>query len=54
MTGLAQIIARNKKDVTFNDSVILDLYYADNQSLWFDLKILFKTLPVMVFGKGGI
>ncbi len=54
MTGLAQIIARNRKDVTFNDSVLLDLYYADNQSLWLDLKILFKTLPVMVFGKGGI
>jgi exopolysaccharide biosynthesis polyprenyl glycosylphosphotransferase len=53
MTGLAQIIARNKKDVTFNDSVLLDLYYADNQSLWLDLKILFKTLPVMVLGKGG-
>jgi exopolysaccharide biosynthesis polyprenyl glycosylphosphotransferase len=54
MTGLAQIIARNRKDVTFNDSVLLDLYYADNQSLWLDLKILFKTVPVMLFGKGGI
>lgn len=54
MTGLAQIIARNRKDVTFNDSVMLDLYYADNQSLWLDLKILFKTIPVVVFGKGGI
>jgi lipopolysaccharide/colanic/teichoic acid biosynthesis glycosyltransferase len=53
MTGLAQIIARNRKDVTFNDSVLLDLYYADNQSLWFDLKILFRTLPIMVLGKGG-
>ena len=54
MTGLAQIIARNRSDVTFSDSVILDLYYADNQSLWLDLKILFKTIPVMVFGKGGV
>ena len=54
MTGLAQIIARNRKDVTFNDSVLLDLYYADNQSLWFDLKILFRTLPIMVLGKGGV
>src|SRR4030095_12415969 len=33
MTGLAQIIARNREDVTFSDSVLLDLYYADNQSL---------------------
>lgn len=54
MTGLAQIIARNRKDVTFNDSVLLDLYYADNQSLWFDLKILFRTLPIMVLGRGGV
>lgn len=54
ITGLAQIIARNREDVTFSDSVLLDLYYADNQSLWLDLKILFKTIPVMVFGKGGI
>lgn len=54
MTGLGQIIARNKKDVTFNDSIILDLYYADNQSLWLDIKILFRTIPVMVFGKGGV
>ena len=54
MTGLAQIIARNRKDVTFNDSILLDLYYADNQSLWLDLKILFKTVPILLFGKGGI
>ncbi len=54
MTGLAQLIARNRDDVTFSDSVILDLYYADNQSLWLDLKILFRTIPVMVLGKGGI
>jgi lipopolysaccharide/colanic/teichoic acid biosynthesis glycosyltransferase len=54
MTGLAQIIARNRDDVTFSDSILLDLYYADNQSLWLDLKILFKTIPVMVLGKGGV
>ncbi len=54
MTGLAQIIARNREDVTFSDSVLLDLYYADNQSLWFDLKILFRTIPIMILGKGGI
>lgn len=54
MTGLAQIIARNRRDVTFNDSILLDLYYADNQSLWLDLKILFKTIPIVIFGKGGV
>ena len=54
MTGLAQITARNRQDVTFSDAVLLDLYYADNQSLWLDLKILFRTIPVMVLGKGGV
>ncbi|MCC6866544.1 MAG: sugar transferase [Ignavibacteria bacterium] len=54
ITGLAQIIARNREDVTFSDSVLLDLYYADNQTLWLDLKILFKTIPVMILGKGGV
>jgi undecaprenyl-phosphate galactose phosphotransferase len=54
ITGLAQIIARNREDVTFSDSVLLDLYYADNQSLWLDLKILFRTIPIMLLGKGGV
>lgn len=54
ITGLAQIIARNRDDVSFNDTVILDLYYADNQSLWLDIKILFKTVPIMILGKGGV
>lgn len=54
MTGLAQITARNRHDVSFNDAVLIDLYYADNQSLWLDLKILFKTIPTVVFGKGGV
>jgi exopolysaccharide biosynthesis polyprenyl glycosylphosphotransferase len=54
MTGLAQLIARNRDDVTFSDSVLLDLYYADNQSLWLDLRILFKTIPMMILGRGGV
>lgn len=54
MTGLAQILARNRKDISFNDSILLDLFYADNQSLWLDLKIMFKTIPVILLGRGGI
>ena len=27
MTGLWQVFGRNRSDVTFNDSIILDLYY---------------------------
>jgi undecaprenyl-phosphate galactose phosphotransferase len=53
LTGLWQISGRDQSDVNFNDSLILDLYYSDNISAWFDLKILLKTIPVVIFGKGG-
>lgn len=33
--------------------VLLDLYYVENQSLLFDLEILFATIPVALFGKGA-
>lgn len=50
-TGLWQVSGRSAVD--FNDMVILDLFYIDNMSPLFDLKIMFKTIPVMIFGKGG-
>ena len=53
ITGLWQILGRNRPDVNFTESIIMDLYYSDNISLWFDLKILLKTIPVVIFGKGG-
>jgi lipopolysaccharide/colanic/teichoic acid biosynthesis glycosyltransferase len=33
--------------------VILDLYYIENMSPLMDLKIIFKTFPVMLLAKGG-
>ncbi len=38
---------------SFEDWVRLDLEYIDNWSLWLDLKILLKTVPAVVFGKGS-
>ena len=29
----------------------LDLYYMEHQSMWFDMKVLFKTFINIVFGK---
>ncbi len=50
-TGLWQISGRSS--VSFKDSIILDLYYINNMSPWLDLQIILKTIPVMIFAKGG-
>jgi len=52
MTGIWQVGGRD--EVRFNDQVVLDLYYIENRSLKFDLEILLKTIPVVIFGKGGV
>ena len=51
ITGLWQVQARN--EATFEDRVRLDLDYIDNLSFWLDLKIIFKTIWVMLTGKGA-
>jgi exopolysaccharide biosynthesis polyprenyl glycosylphosphotransferase len=52
LTCLWQVSGRNKvKD--FKDWVRLDLEYIDNWSLWLDVKILCRTLPVVVMGVGA-
>lgn len=50
-TGLWQVSGRSTVD--FNDMVILDLFYIDNMSPLFDLKIILRTIPVMLLAKGG-
>ncbi len=49
-TGLWQVSDRSK--TSFNDMVMLDYYYIENMSPWFDLQIMLKTIPVMLFGRG--
>ena len=52
LTCLWQVSGRNKvKD--FKDWVRLDLEYIDNWSLWLDMKIIFRTLPVVLTGAGA-
>jgi exopolysaccharide biosynthesis polyprenyl glycosylphosphotransferase len=48
MTGLWQVSGRNR--LPFDEMVRLDLFYIENWSLLLDLKIILKTLPVMVRG----
>lgn len=52
LTCLWQISGRNNvKD--FKDWVRLDLEYIDNWSLWLDLKILWRTVPIVLAGTGA-
>ncbi len=51
ITGLYQVTARSK--VPFDEMVRIDLEYIEQRSLWLDICIMLKTIPVMVFIKGG-
>lgn len=50
MTCVWQVDGRN--DIPFEEWVRLDLGYIDSWSLWLDLKILAKTIPVVFRGTG--
>jgi exopolysaccharide biosynthesis polyprenyl glycosylphosphotransferase len=52
LTCLWQVSGRNNV-VDFKDWVRLDLEYIDNWSLWLDLKILWRTVPVVLGGIGA-
>lgn len=51
MTGLWQISGRS--ELTFEEMVKLDIYYIENWSPLFDIYILFRTLPIVLRGKGA-
>ncbi|MGI8586859.1 MAG: sugar transferase [Chloroflexia bacterium] len=51
LTGLWQVSGRS--DLSFDDMVKLDLFYAENWSLAFDIKILLMTIPAVLLGKGA-
>lgn len=51
LTGTWQVYGRSR--VTFQNMVEMDIEYLQDQSLWKDLKLIFLTVPVMVFARGG-
>ncbi len=51
MTCLWQISGRSK--VSFEKWMELDFTYIDNWSLWLDFKILAKTIPAVLSGRGA-
>ena len=52
LTCLWQISGRSTV-TDFDDWVKLDTQYIDNWSLWLDLSILVRTVPVVLFGTGA-
>jgi exopolysaccharide biosynthesis polyprenyl glycosylphosphotransferase len=50
ITGLWQIIAR--KQASFDTNMQLDVEYIERWNFWLDMKILLKTLPVLLSGSG--
>ena len=52
LTCLWQVSGRNNVS-DFRDWVRLDLEYIDNWSLWLDLKILWRTIPIVLIGTGA-
>ena len=50
ITGLWQVLGRNAID--FEEMVKLDFLYVNNWSLWWDIKLLLRTVPI-VFARRG-
>ena len=52
ITGWALINGRNT--LSWSERIKLDIWYIDHWSIWLDLKILFKTIWVVIFSREGI
>lgn len=51
VTGLWQVSGRS--ELSFEERIELELYYAQNWSFWLDLRILFKTIGVVIRKTGA-
>ena len=51
LTCIWQVSGRG--DIPFPEQVALDRQYIEQQSLWVDIKLLLRTIPAVVFGKGA-
>jgi len=46
-------VLEGRSHVEFHRWIQLDLAYIDNWSLWLDCKIFFRTIPIVISGKGA-
>ena len=52
LTGYWQVNGRS--NTTYDERMNMELYYVDNQSLWLDIKIFFKTFISVIKKEGAI
>ena len=52
VTGLWQVSRRRDQDTDFQEWIYYDVQYVKKQSIWLDIRILFKTLQVVLV-RGG-
>ncbi len=51
MTGLWQVSGRSR--LTFEEMIRLDLFYIENWSVGFDISLIIRTIPAVVFARGA-
>jgi lipopolysaccharide/colanic/teichoic acid biosynthesis glycosyltransferase len=51
LTGLWQVSGRS--DLTFEEMVLLDIYYVENWTMGLDLNILLRSVPAVVQARGA-
>ena len=51
LTGLWQVLGRT--NIPFNEMAKLDYVYVTNWTLWGDIRLLVKTLPVVLSRRGA-
>jgi lipopolysaccharide/colanic/teichoic acid biosynthesis glycosyltransferase len=51
LTGIWQVSGRS--DIGFKQQVELDVLYIESHGFWLDLKLIFKTIPAVLSGKGA-
>jgi exopolysaccharide biosynthesis polyprenyl glycosylphosphotransferase len=51
LTGLWQVSGRS--DLTFDEQCLLDIYYIENWSFAYDIRIILQTIPYTLFGRGA-
>jgi lipopolysaccharide/colanic/teichoic acid biosynthesis glycosyltransferase len=51
ITGLWQVSGRS--ELGFSEQVLMDIMYIENWSLGLDLRILLRTIPAVLSGKGA-